>query len=434
MIEKFFKFPTPKPRLIRITGAKRTYAGGILTTFYSSTTVEHPNTSSSGSNPVDSYGPLVFGPKNADAPTKWPAIEASGSATVPTDGSVVVLAWPSPTQDFLIFMYPRKRFARIDAKKTSGSTTWYTWTEMEPGPRVTAGPTWTVKADGLTGTEESGPILRNPLFEINQNVSVPADGSVVVPIIEYPERIDTGADAGYLRERPEATVEETQHANGTTLHTIQEIVWAGALGGEFALEIYDSSGNHATSDPIDYTDNNTDIETAIIASGLATACTVVGTGASFTVEFTDNFLHWPRVWVDASGMWSDTPYFFDGSGVGVGTSYPNLQWNWQPIQGTAGSYQINRNEAVPVSALSAETIAFTAPATPSANDVFMIEILRTNLGTVRLYAPPLYDGVTSTSEVLTDGIPSPDPGWGSWVFTYSGTVDVGWVTSRARPS
>jgi hypothetical protein len=253
------------------------------------------------------------GPKNSDGIDSWYALEASGSDTVPTDGSVVALAWPSPSQDFLVFHFAPRILGKIVAKKTSGSTTWYTWKEVEPGDRDTDGHLFSDKpAQAVTGTEESGPALRNPLFELNKHANVPA-GSVV-EVFRYPVRVNTGADGGYLRERPEAVITETQHADSTVPQsTRQQIKWYGAAGGSFKLRITNSAGTVGVSNAINYSDNAAAIDAAIVASGVVTTVTISGStvGHDFEVQFDDTYTHVPPVEVvDSTTMWSDTPYFF----------------------------------------------------------------------------------------------------------------------------
>lgn len=316
--------PLDQGILIRITGGFRGYDGGVIRTYYSWTQAFHETSENYSAKPLDFDPALRGGNKNADSDYGgWWAQEASGNDAVPTGGSVCVVAFPSPTQDFLIFHYKGQRWARIDAKKTSGSTTWYTWTEMEPAARDSDGQAFGVKLGGTTGTEESGPLLRNPLFEINKNGSVPADGSVIVPLIECPVRAVPSGDGGYLLERPEAIIVEIQAADGATLSTIQELTWnTGTLGGTFKVTVTNPAGAVGISDPIDFDDVEADIEAAIIASGVVTTCTATVITGGFQLEFTDDFLFWPTMGIDprfiptlpALPMWSDTPYFFDGSG------------------------------------------------------------------------------------------------------------------------
>lgn len=300
--------PPPPFILIRITGANRIVSGGLLTTWYSWVQVEHPNPENDCSRPLDLNPPPRGGEQNDDITSEaWWALEVSGNDNVPTDGSIVAMAWPSRTQPTYIFQYRPKIMAKVGAKKTSGSTTWYEWTEVEPGTRVTAGAAWSAKLNGLAGIEQLGPLLQNPLFEINQ-AELAADD--IVEVFLFPDRVDFGSDDGYLRERPEAFVTETVHGDGSTTHTKQRVKWYGALGGNQQLTITNSTGVAETTADIAYTASTATIQTAIQALGSITAVTVTGTdGSDFTVEFTDDFGHFPPIQVDGSGVFTDTPYF-----------------------------------------------------------------------------------------------------------------------------
>ena len=105
-VDPFYRRLVPAPKFIRITGAQRVIVSSdIMTTYYSWTAVYHPtDTTELGSRPRDVYPRDFGGPKNdsripippesedsADPTvTPWPAIEASGNDSVPTDGSVIV--------------------------------------------------------------------------------------------------------------------------------------------------------------------------------------------------------------------------------------------------------------------------------------------------------------------------------------------------------
>ena len=248
-VDPFYRRLVPAPKFIRITGAQRVIVSSdIMTTYYSWTAVYHPtDTTELGSRPRDVYPRDFGGPKNdsripippesedsADPTvTPWPAIEASGNDSVPTDGSVIVPAWPAETGDMLIFHYEPIRLGRIEARKTSGGTTWFTWKEVEPSLRDADGHTFADKTtNGLDGTEETiedQATLRNPLFELNQ-ADIPV-GSIV-RVFRYPVRIDPESTGGYLRERPESDVSVLTYADEDSQSTQQQVQWSGFLSYE----------------------------------------------------------------------------------------------------------------------------------------------------------------------------------------------------------
>lgn len=315
-MDPYYRYEAPHPWLIRITGGQRYYTTGNLTTFYSWTLAYHPQNTADNSRPDDVVPLVRGGAKNADVDVdSWWALEASGNDTVPTDGSAVVLAWPSPSQDFLIFHYEREILGEIIAKHTTGSTTWYSWKEVEPGARVTAGHNFDDKpAQAIVGNESSG--IRNPLFEINQRADVAV--GTIVRVFAYPVRANTSGSGGYLRERPEAVITETAHCDPDLLvHTTQRVKWYGTpTGGSFKLRVTNAAGTVGTSNAINISDNAAAIDTAIVASGVVTAVTVTGNGDNFTVQFDDNYLHFPPVEVvtnDTNTVYTDLAYFFDAS-------------------------------------------------------------------------------------------------------------------------
>lgn len=504
-MDPYYRFDAAHPRLIRITGGNRVYnSGNVITTFYSATLAYHPQDTADNSKPADWDPTEVTGPKNADSPGGWSALEASGNDSVPTDGSVVVLAWPSPSQDYWIFHYPRKILARVGAEQTSaltrtitaatnaspiaittstahkfetgqsvtiasvggntaangtwiitktsstaftlngstgsgaytsggtatGESVWYEWTEVEPKDRVIGGHNFEDKLGGLRGIEHTGPLVQNPLFEVNQKPLMEGD---IVEVFAYPVRQDTSGAGGYLRERPEPVVSELVHADGSSTSTKQRVKWYGVVGGTFTLTVTNSSGTAATTLALGYTDNATTIKSAIEALSNITTVNVTGDGSNFTVEFVDDYNHVVPIVVnyaeptvmDGDGIFTDTPYFC--------VSPPPNGFAWTDTK--SADYTASPWEAVVI--YGAHTIKLPDWATSPVNCEVLISNLAAgsaNYATLTvLTVGDKINGVTNFSGLMIDAgrnSGSDNNAGGDWRAIRSANSDVGWSCSR----
>ncbi len=121
--------------------------------------------------------------------------------------------------------------------------------------------------------------------------------------------------------------------------------------------------------------------------------------------------------------------FDDGTGdVKQGfTVIPGLKWEWTPTK--TSNYAAVVGQAIPVSAGALATVQVTFPTTAPENAEIMVVVLGTSVGTVRAFtASQSFNGVPSTSELMSVGAMGTGYGHGAWVFTFHAAI--GWAVSR----